>query len=170
MKSEWGIFETFDKANHLPSRLCFGFEWATIFVKESRWKVGGSSIPDPKRGIWQGPNFKDTSQFRKRNRISLAYSQQVINTKLLQIKVALFSCYIEEYVDFVPFSGALRSWPRLALLDSPLTVMTPHPRLILTYMCIPTDIKDDICTDYFQKAHANSPCKGGYITDSNKAL
>ena len=31
------------------------------------------------------------------------------------------------------------------------------PPPVNTYMCIPTEFKDDICTDYFQKEHANSP-------------
>ena len=31
------------------------------------------------------------------------------------------------------------------------------PPPVNTYMCMPTEFKDDICTDYFQKVHAKSP-------------
>ena len=48
-------------------------------------------------------------------------------TKFLSVKVALFSRYIEEYVDFVKISGALGVWPLLLPLDPPLKVMTPRP-------------------------------------------
>ena len=54
-----GIFETFDMANHLPSRLYFGFGRTTIFEKKNRQKIGRSSIADPDKGLWEEPNFKD---------------------------------------------------------------------------------------------------------------
>ena len=64
-------------------------------------------------------------------------------------KVALFSCYIEEYVVFVSFSGALGEI-RLASFDAPLKVMAPQsPPPVNMYICIPTKFKDDICRDYF---------------------
>ena len=62
-------------------------------------------MADPERGLWERPNFKNVSQFLKSNRISLACGP-VMNTKLLKATVALVSCYIDEYVDFVPFSDA----------------------------------------------------------------
>ena len=71
MKSEvrGGIFEKFDMANHLPSRLYLGIRSTTVFVKIST-EMGRPSMADPETGLGDGPNLK---QFRKRNRISLAY-------------------------------------------------------------------------------------------------
>ena len=48
----------------------------------------------------------------------------------------MFSCYIEEYADFVPFLGALEAWPRLAHWDPPLKAMAPRPRLISICACL----------------------------------
>ena len=52
-----------------------------------------------------------------------------------------------KHFDFVSFSVALGAWTRWAPLDPHLTAMAPHPP-VNTYMCIPTEFKDDICTDY----------------------
>ena len=95
-------------------------------------------MADPERGFWEGLNFKQVPKFLKSNLISLAYGLTSNKDQTLSIKIALISCYIHEYADFVPFSGALRAWPRLAPLDPPLKVMAHSPRLIRTYMCIPT--------------------------------
>ena len=54
-----------------------------------------------------GAEFQRGTQFLKSNRISLADGLTSKKTKLLLIKVALFSCYIEEYFDFVQFSSSL---------------------------------------------------------------
>ena len=64
-------------------------------------------MANPERGLWKLSNFKEVAQSLKSNRISFTYGKEVINTKLLYIKVALFSAYIEQYTDFVLFSGAL---------------------------------------------------------------
>ena len=64
------------------------------------------------RGVLEWPNFKEVTQFLKSNQISLAYG--LTSNEDQAIKNALFSCYIEEYVDFVPFSDALGDglvWP-----------------------------------------------------------
>ena len=50
-------------------------------------------------------------------------------------KVTLFSCYIEEYVDFVPFSGAFRGNASFGSLDPPLKVVV-SPSLVITHLCI----------------------------------
>ena len=78
--------------------------------------------------------------------------------------MALFSCYVEGYVDFLPFSRALAGgggWlGTFGLFGSALEghgspVRTTAP--VNTYMCIPTKFKDDICRDYLLKVHVNSP-------------
>ena len=86
-------------------------------------------MADPERGFWKGPNFKQVPQFLKSNRISLAYDITSNKDKTFVVKIALFSCYIKKYADFVPFSGTLGTWPRLAPSDPPLRVMAPRPRL-----------------------------------------
>ena len=52
---------------------------------------------------------------------SLRLNKQYQPLCFIKIKVALFSCYTKEYVDFVPFSGEwgadMASWPPL---DPPL--------------------------------------------------
>ena len=70
------------------------------------------------------------------------------------MKVALFSCNIEEYVDFVQFSGALGAWPRIALLDPLLKVMALRPRLIHMCMCTtPTiDVRNRLVHFFSKKA------------------
>ena len=84
-------------------------------------------MADPERGIWEGPNFKQVPEFLNSNLISLAYGLTSTKDQTFINKVALVSCYIGEYADFVPFSGALGAWPRLAPMDSPLKVMAPRP-------------------------------------------
>ena len=88
-------------------------------------------MEDPERGLWEGPNFKQVPQFLKSNLILLPYGLTSNKDQtFIKKKVALVSCNIEEYADFVPFSGVLRAWPRLAPLDSHLKVMAHRPRLI----------------------------------------
>ena len=65
-------------------------------------------MADPERGLGGGGNIKEEHQFRKNNQISHAYGLTGNKDQTFVIKIALFSCYIEEYIDFVPFSGALR--------------------------------------------------------------
>ena len=79
-----------------------------------------------------------------------------MKTKLLKIKVALLSCYIEVYVDSVPFSEAFGYMAEFDPLVSAFEGHGPRPRLKRRCMCIPTEFKDDICTDYLPKVHANS--------------
>ena len=69
--------------------------------------MGRSSAADPESGPWEGPNFKELFQFLKNNRITLVCG--LINNKDQTCirKVALCSCCIEEYINFVPFSDAL---------------------------------------------------------------
>ena len=73
--------------------------------------------------------------------------------------MALFSCYIEEYiVDFVSFSGALGTLSVVTFVPfgyAPEGHGSPPP--VNSYMCIPIEFKDDICTDYFQEVHVNYP-------------
>ena len=42
-------------------------------LKKKRRYVGKSSMVDPKRGLWEGPNFNEVPQFLISNRISLAF-------------------------------------------------------------------------------------------------
>ena len=81
---------------------------------------------------------------------------RVIKTKLLWIKVALFSCYIEKYVHFLPSSDNLGS---MAAFDHLRSAFEKHGFRVPvnTYKCKRTKFKDDICTEYFPKVHANSP-------------
>ena len=72
-----------------------------------------SSIAGLERGLWQGPNFKEIPQFLKSNWISLSYGT-TSNKEQTVKKVALFPCYIDEYVDYVPFSDVFGTWPSLA--------------------------------------------------------
>ena len=69
----------------------------------------------------------------------------------------MFSSYIEEYVDFVPFSGDLEG---MTAFDPFGSAFEGHgsPTPVNRYMYIPPELKkNDVCTDYFQKLHANSP-------------
>ena len=79
----------------------------------------------------------------------------------------MFSCYIDEYVDFVPFSGA---WGGMATFDPLGYAFEGHgsPPAVNTYMCLPTGFEDDICTDYFQKMHANYPLHKQIISQVKK--
>ena len=72
-----------------------------------------------------------------------------------------------KHFDFVSFSVALGAWTRWAPLDPHLTAMAPHPP-VNTYMCIPTEFKDDICTDYLKKA--NSTCSPAHGQKSGRFL
>ena len=72
--------------------------------------------------------------------------------------------YIEEYAEFVPFSGALvgGAWPRLTHLDPAMKAMAPRPRLISKCVFL-LNLKNDGYTDYFKKVHANSLLHGQII-------
>ena len=93
-------------------------------------------MADPERGLWKGPNFKEVSLCLKSNRISLAFGLTSGKRQTCMNKVALFSCYIEEYVDFVPFLAICGRglWARSAPLDPPLKVIHLFPRL--TRICV----------------------------------
>ena len=54
-------------------------------------------------------------------------------------------------VNFVPFSGAWAG-EGMAEFGTLGFAFEGHssPPPVNTYMCIPTELKDDICTDYFQ--------------------
>ena len=62
--------------------------------------------PSRQRGMG-GAELQIGAPFLKSNWISLAYGLTSNVDPSFINKVALFSCYIEEHVDFVPFSGAL---------------------------------------------------------------
>ena len=67
-------------------------------------------MEDPKRWLWEGPNFKKLPQFLKSNRISHACGiTSNIDQTSIDKSCFVFLLYrgVEEYVDFVPFSGAL---------------------------------------------------------------
>ena len=121
-------------ANHLPSHLCFDL-MNNYFCKNSTASgkvINGGSTERPLRRA----EFQRGTQFLKINRISLSYGLASNKDETFIIKVALFSCYIEEFVDCVPFSGVLGAWPRWAPLDPPLRVMAPRPRLIRISVCL----------------------------------
>ena len=70
-------------------------------------------MADPERGGGLNELQRGTP-FLKRSRISLAYCIISKQDQSFIKKVTLFSCYIEEYVDFVPFSGTWGdgyAWP-----------------------------------------------------------
>ena len=54
-----------------------------------------------------GAELQRGTPFLKSDRISLAYVLTSNRDHAFRTEVALFSCYIEKYVDVVPFSGAL---------------------------------------------------------------
>ena len=59
------------------------------------------------KGGWGGVEQQRGTPFLKSNRISLAYVLTSNKDQSFRNESCLFSCYIEKYVDFVPFSGAL---------------------------------------------------------------
>ena len=61
-KSE-GIFEAFDRANRLPSRLYFGFGWIFVYIKMT--ESGKSSMADPGRGFGRAA-FQTGTPFSER--------------------------------------------------------------------------------------------------------
>ena len=75
-------------------------------------------MADPERGLWERSNFREVPQFLKSNRISFAYGLTSNKNQTFTVKVALFSSYIEEYVDFVQFSGALGGMTAFDLFGS----------------------------------------------------
>ena len=91
--------------------------------------------------LWEGPNFKELPRFWKVIGCRVLTALQVIKTKLLSLKVVLYSCYIEDHVNFAPFS----------------------------YICMPAEFKADICSEYLKKYMQILPCiwQTRYITDSN---
>ena len=134
-KVRGGIFETYHMANHLPSRLCFDL-MNNYFCKKKSTASGKLINGGSRERALRGAEFQRGTQFLKINRISLSYGLASNKDETFIIKVALFSCYIEEYVDCVSFSGALGTWPRWAPLDPPLRVMAPRPRLIRISVCL----------------------------------
>ena len=55
-----------------------------------------------------GAKFQRSSKkLLKSNRISIAYIPKSNSDQIFINKRALFSCYIEKYIDFVPLSGTL---------------------------------------------------------------
>ena len=71
--------------------------------KKNRRKVGRSSMANVERGLWEGENFKEVPQFLESNRISPTYGLTSSIDQTSIIEVSLFSCYIQERADFVPF-------------------------------------------------------------------
>ena len=61
-------------------------------------------MADPEGRGRKRPNFIEVSQFLKSNWISLAYGLTSNKDQTLENKSCFFR-YIEEYVDFVSFSG-----------------------------------------------------------------
>ena len=113
-------------------------------------------LMDPERGLWERSNFKEVPQLLKSNRISLAYGLTSIKTKLLWIKVALFSSYIEEYVDFVPFSDALGDITAFGPFGSAFEGHGSPPP-VNRYMCIPPEFKRRCLNRLFPKSACKSP-------------
>ena len=111
-------------------------------------------MADPERGLWEMPNFKQVPKFLKSNRILFAY-RLTSNEDQTFIDKSCFGFLLYRGICrfcaiFGRFGGG--AWPRLAPLHPPLKIMAPHPRLIrICVYCIPTDFKDNICIDYFQK-------------------
>ena len=90
-------------------------------------------MADPERN---GQNFKDVAQFLKSSRISLAYGLTSNKQQILSINVGTFSCYIEEYDDFVPFLDAFwGAWPRLGHFYPRLKAMAPRHQLVRVCVC-----------------------------------
>ena len=131
-KSAGSFFETIDMANHLPSRLYFGF-WMNndlCFKKltGSRKLINGGS----KERALRGAEFQRGTQILKINRISLAYDltsnqdQTFFNKSCFVFLLYRGMCWV--CAIFGRFGGMVRS--RLASLDSPLKVMAPRSWLI----------------------------------------
>ena len=115
--------------------------------------MGRTSMVDPERGALEAVEVQRGTQFLKSNRITLAYGLTSTKGQTF-IKASCFpSSYFQEYVDFAPFSGALGG---MTTFDPFGSGMVPRPRLIGICVYL-LNLKDDVCTDYFQKVHANCP-------------
>ena len=115
-KCAGGIFETLDMANHSPSRLYFGFWMNSELCLKKKTAASGKVINcRPKERALVGAEFQRGTQILKINRISLSYDLTSNKDKLLPIKVALFSCYIEKYAEslchFRALWGHSHVWP-----------------------------------------------------------
>ena len=63
--------------------------------------------------------------------------------------------YFLEYVDFCAILGQIGEQAAFGFLGSAFEGHGSLPLVNLLYV-IPTEFKDEICTDYFEKVHANS--------------
>ena len=103
-------------------------------------------MADPKKGLWEGQNFKGIPQFLKSNRISLAYGL----TKLLFCLVFLL------YRGICRFCAIFRHFGGMAALD-------PHgfPPPVKTYMCTYLENLKTISAQIItKKCMRILPCKG----------
>ena len=113
-------------------------------------------MTNPERGFWERSNFKQVPQFPKSNRMSVTCGLTSNKGQILSIEVALFSSYIEEYVDFVPFSGAFGGMIAFDPFGSAFEGhASPPPVNRQVYMCIPPEFK----RRYLQIFPQKSACK-----------
>ena len=105
---------------------------------------------------WDGPNFKQVPQFLKSSPISLSYGLTSNKGQTFSKKSCLVFLLYRGICRFCAIFGRFGDMVAFGLIGSAFEG-NGSPPPVNTYMCcIPTEFKDDICTDYFQKVHANS--------------
>ena len=124
------------------------------FLLKFRRKVASSSMADPERGLWEGPNFKQVPQFLKSNQILPVYGvtsnkgQTCIDINCFAFLLYRGICQLCSI--FGHFEGMTAFGPLGSAYEG-----NGFPTPVNTYMFIPTEFKDDIFTDHFKSA--NSP-------------
>ena len=116
-------------------------------------------MADPERGLWERSIFKEGPQFLKSNRISLAYGITSNNDQTLVGKSCFIFFLYREICWFCAIFGRFgggrdRVWPLWIRLG--MSWLPAPARLIGICVC-PLNLKDDVCTDYFQGVQTNCP-------------
>ena len=112
-------------------------------------------MADPERGLWKGLNFKELHQLLKSNLISPAYGLTLDKDETFINK----NCFVLLlYRGICRFCAIFGRFGDMAAFDLLGPAFDGHgsPPMVNMYMCTATEFKDVICTDYFQKVHANS--------------
>ena len=113
-------------------------------------------MADPERGLWEGPNFKQVPQFLKSNRISPAYGLTSNKGQTFIDKYCFVFLLYRGIYRFCFIFGHVGGMAAFCPLGS-ASEGNGSPPPVNTYMCMLTEFKDDIFSDYLKKAHASSP-------------
>ena len=104
----------------------------------------------------EGIDFQIGTTILEINRISLAYDLTSNKNQTFIHKSCFVFLLYRGICRFCAIFGRFGGMAAFGLLGS-ASEGNGSPPPVNTYMCIPTEFKDDIFTDYFQKVHANSP-------------